>query len=106
MPAAHQDQSDAAILEAAPAAEVGAPPDDFIETAGRNYKGAPMPVDEDDRCASVCKLGILDTPADPRFDDITKLVRPRGPCHPYSGLTDCMMLTWLPARASRRLPCC
>ena len=38
------------------------------------YTGAMIPTNEDARVHSVCNLGIMNTPADPRFDDITKLV--------------------------------
>lgn len=33
-----------------------------------------IPTNEDARVHSVCNLGIMNTPADPRFDDITKLL--------------------------------
>ena len=36
--------------------------------------GAAKPPDEAERVGFLCGLGILDSPADPRFDDITKLV--------------------------------
>ena len=36
--------------------------------------GAAEPPDEAERVGFLCGLGILDSPADPRFDDITKLV--------------------------------
>jgi hypothetical protein len=41
-----------------------------------DYKGAPRPANEDERQEYLCGLNVLDTPADSRFDDITKLV-----CH-------------------------
>ena len=40
------------------------------------YKGAPLPPNEDERNASLCRLEQLDTPEDPRFNDITQLVCP------------------------------
>ena len=35
--------------------------------------GAAKPPDEAERVGFLCGLGIVDSPADPRFDDITKL---------------------------------
>ncbi|KAK9827983.1 hypothetical protein WJX81_005140 [Elliptochloris bilobata] len=42
--------------------------------AKREYQGAPMPSNEPERHAQLCKLGVLDSEPDPRFDDITKLL--------------------------------
>jgi hypothetical protein len=39
------------------------------------YEGAPHPKNEEERQDYLCALNVLDTPADSRFDDITKLVR-------------------------------
>lgn len=50
-------------------------PADEFEALTSAYKGAPLPPNEDDRNASLCRLEQLDTPEDPRFDDITQLVR-------------------------------
>ena len=44
----------------------------------REFQGAPIPANEGERHAQLCKLGVLDSEPDPRFDDITKLVRARG----------------------------
>ena len=43
--------------------------------AKREYQGAPVPANEGERHEQLCKLGVLDSEPDPRFDDITKLVR-------------------------------
>ena len=48
---------------------------DTFQIAADKYKGPWLPSNESERCDSLCKLGILDGPGDPRFDDITKLVR-------------------------------
>ncbi|KXZ50686.1 hypothetical protein GPECTOR_15g370 [Gonium pectorale] len=37
------------------------------------HKGAPHPVNEEERMGFLCKLGILDTEPEKRFDDITRL---------------------------------
>lgn len=47
------------------------------QKAKREYQGAPLPANEGERHAQLCKLGVLDSEPDPRFDDITKLVRGR-----------------------------
>lgn len=80
-PAALVQQGFSAPPPDAAAAEEAAKPhaaeqitDDAITTAGKNYKGAPFPLDEQDRCNALCRLGVLDTTPEPRFDDITKLV--------------------------------
>ena len=41
-------------------------------------QGAPEPENEVDRHAALCRLGILDTEEDQRFNDITQLVRLSG----------------------------
>lgn len=38
------------------------------------YEGAPKPDHEEERQQYLCSLNVLDTPADSRFDDITRLV--------------------------------
>eukprot|EP00884_Botryococcus_braunii_P002377 jgi/Botrbrau1/1213/Bobra.0163s0021.1 len=38
------------------------------------YEGAPKPDNEDERQNYLCSLNVLDTPADSRFDDITRLL--------------------------------
>jgi len=43
--------------------------------AAEEYSGAPMPHNEDTRYGQLCALNVLNTEADPRFDDITNLVR-------------------------------
>lgn len=49
-------------------------------------QGAPVLADEEARLTHLCSLGVMDTDADPRFDDITRLVggpaagRSRGHC--------------------------
>ena len=48
------------------------------QKAKREYQGAPLPPNEGERHAQLCKLGVLDSEPDPRFDDITKLVRGRA----------------------------
>ena len=48
------------------------------QKAKREYQGAPLPANEPERHAQLCKLGVLDSEPDPRFDDITKLVRGRA----------------------------
>ena len=40
------------------------------------YKGAPVPTNEKERHETLGACNILDSSPDPRFDDITKLVRP------------------------------
>ena len=42
--------------------------------AAEEYLGAPAPVNEKERHETLSACQILDTPPDPRFDDITKLV--------------------------------
>ena len=42
--------------------------------AAEEYLGAPAPSNEKERHETLCACQILDTPPDPRFDDITKLV--------------------------------
>ncbi len=37
------------------------------------YQGAPIPSNEKERHAYLCALNLLDTPPDPRFDNITQL---------------------------------
>ncbi len=37
------------------------------------YQGAPLPPNEPERHGYLCKLGVLDTAPDPRFDSITQL---------------------------------
>jgi phosphoribosyl 1,2-cyclic phosphodiesterase len=37
------------------------------------WRKAPVPADEEQRLATLVELGLLDTPADPRFDRITRL---------------------------------
>ncbi len=39
------------------------------------YRGAPVPNNEKERHETLCACNILDSSPDPRFDDITKLVR-------------------------------
>lgn len=39
------------------------------------YEGAPKPDNEEERQNYLCSLNVLNTPADSRFDDITRLVR-------------------------------
>lgn len=55
---------------------------DAVACGGKGEDGgAAKPPDEAERVGFLCGLGILDSPADPRFDDITKLVgieRKRG----------------------------
>ena len=46
-----------------------------FEAITSQYKGAPLPENENERYASLCRLEQMDTPEDPRFDDITALVR-------------------------------
>ena len=49
---------------------------DAVACGGRGGDGgAAKPPDEAERVGFLCGLGILDSPTDPRFDDITKLVR-------------------------------
>jgi hypothetical protein len=43
-------------------------------TAVGEYQGAPQPDNEEERQNYLCSLNVLDTPADSRFDDITRLV--------------------------------
>ena len=49
-------------------------PADEFEALTSAYKGAPLPPNEEARNASLCRLEQLDTPEDPRFNDITQLV--------------------------------
>ncbi|CAK0736720.1 hypothetical protein CVIRNUC_000792 [Coccomyxa viridis] len=42
--------------------------------AAEEYLGAPAPSNEKERHETLCACQILDTPPDPRFDDITKLL--------------------------------
>ena len=46
--------------------------------AATEYLGAPLPANEKERHETLCACQILDSAPDPRFDDITKLVR--DPC--------------------------
>jgi hypothetical protein len=39
------------------------------------YYGAPFPTNEKERHETLCACQVLDSAPDPRFDDITKLVR-------------------------------
>ena len=43
--------------------------------AAEEYSGAQIPHNEDARYGQLCALNVLNTEADPRFDDITNLVR-------------------------------
>lgn len=53
----------------------GAAAVDAVACGGKGPDGgAAKPPDEAERVGFLCGLGILDSPADPRFDDITKLV--------------------------------
>jgi hypothetical protein len=45
------------------------------EVSAFSYTGAPHPTNEKERREALCACNILDTAPDPRFDDITKLVR-------------------------------
>ena len=45
------------------------------DEAAAEYSGAPIPHNEDARYGQLCALNVLNTEADPRFDDITNLVR-------------------------------
>ncbi len=42
--------------------------------APSGHRGAPLPPDETDRIAALCRYGILDTPPESAFDRITQLV--------------------------------
>ena len=53
-------------------------PDAVAAVAPAPDGGAAPPPGEEDRVGFLCGLGVLDTPPDPRFDDITKLVRMGG----------------------------
>lgn len=46
----------------------------FVSADLNQPQGAPVLADEGERIAKLCSLGVLDTDADPRFDDITRLV--------------------------------
>lgn len=65
----------------------------------REFQGAPIPANEGERHAQLCKLGVLDSEPDPRFDDITKLVRA---CGRRPGVAAARAGAWLRALAARR----
>ncbi len=52
-------------------------PSDAIENRPQQdgFYGAPLPTNEKERHETLCACQILDSAPDPRFDDITKLVR-------------------------------
>lgn len=51
-----------------------------VEVQACAYRGAPVPTNEKERHETLCACNILDSSPDPRFDDITKLVRLRALC--------------------------
>ncbi|GFR53121.1 hypothetical protein Agub_g15837 [Astrephomene gubernaculifera] len=60
-----------------PKAASPAPPastsNDSLTVSEPEYKGADLPINEDERLGFLCKLGVLDTAPEKRFDDITRL---------------------------------
>ena len=70
--AAGPDKADIQELEAK--GEVS-PEGQGAAQAAVEYLGAPLPPNEKERHETLCACQILDTAPDPRFDDITKLVR-------------------------------
>lgn len=73
-PAAHEGGADVSKLE-----EEGLvlPEGQGAAKAAEEYLGAPLPANEKERHDTLCACQILDSAPDPRFDDITKLVRCR-----------------------------
>ena len=71
--------------------------------AAAEYSGAPMPKDEDARYDQLCALNVLNTEADPRFDDITNLVRPRLCCGIASTIPVGPPAAWRPSVVIRSL---
>jgi len=86
-PPPRQPQAPAAFTPpASPASWSASPDDDVPDPAGRvdavacvgsatGGRGPRLPPDEAERVEYLCALQVLDSPKDPRFDDITKLVR-------------------------------
>ena len=60
-----------------PAQQTGWPTlvDSKHHVSDTNVQGAPEPGNEPDRYNALCRLEVLDTNEDPRFNDITQLVR-------------------------------
>ena len=77
--------------------------------AAQEYLGAPLPPNEEERHETLCACQILDTAPDPRFDDITKLVRP--PSHALSSSRHVIsgslptLPHWLPSMQLIHSPC-
>jgi hypothetical protein len=69
-------EPEAKVPEQPPPATLGLP---FAATENRpvdnGFYGAPIPANEQERHETLCACQILDSAPDPRFDDITKLVR-------------------------------
>lgn len=80
-------EPEAKVPEAPPQSTAGLP---FSATNNRpeenGFYGAPIPANEKERHETLCACQILDSAPDPRFDDITKLVRTltsRLACHVF-----------------------